>query len=118
MSVAAECHKRVNEFGVGKCSVPMWSGYGMPAGFCDKDAYGEPVFSIGHWEDGRFIAKYVPFLACPNHGGPKTRVYLDGDMWCAVHPDFVNLQESDAGFGDTPTAARMALEAVPTEATS
>jgi len=27
--------------------------------------------------------------------------YKDGDKWCAVHGDFVNLQESPAGFGDT-----------------
>ena len=33
------------------------------------------------------------------------KVYLDGDKWCAVHLDFVNLQESDAGFGPTIEAA-------------
>lgn len=32
-------------------------------------------------------------------------IYLDGASWCAVFSDFVNLQESNAGFGDTPLAA-------------
>ena len=27
--------------------------------------------------------------------------FKDGDQWCAVFGDFVNLQESKAGFGDT-----------------
>ena len=27
--------------------------------------------------------------------------YMDGDKWCAVFGDFINLQESPAGFGDT-----------------
>ena len=26
---------------------------------------------------------------------------MDGDQWCATRKDFINLQESDAGFGDT-----------------
>lgn len=38
-----------------------------------------------------------------------TRVFLDGDSWCATHADFVNLQESPAGFGDSPRAAVKAL---------
>ena len=29
------------------------------------------------------------------------RTYKDGDQWCAVGSNFVNLQESTAGFGDT-----------------
>jgi hypothetical protein len=33
------------------------------------------------------------------------RIFLDGDMWCAVGPGFVNLQESPAGFGSTPILA-------------
>jgi hypothetical protein len=32
-------------------------------------------------------------------------VFLDGNAWCAVGPHFRNLQESTAGFGDTPEAA-------------
>ena len=26
---------------------------------------------------------------------------MDGNQWCATEKDFINLQESDAGFGDT-----------------
>ena len=97
-----ERHKAVDEYGRGLCSVPMFRGEGVPAGFCDTEAYGERDSRTQY--DG-----YVPALACPGHGGPTTRVYKDGVAWCAVHPDFVNLQESAAGFGRTPTAARVVL---------
>jgi hypothetical protein len=40
----------------------------------------------------------------------RTRVFKDGDQWCAVYSGFVNLQESPAGFGNTPEEARRALE--------
>ena len=33
------------------------------------------------------------------------RIYPDGNVWCAVHEQFKNLQESPAGFGDTPDEA-------------
>ena len=59
--------------------------------------------------DGRYSG-YVPRLACPRHGGPDSRVFKDGSAWCAVYSDFINLQESPAGFGDTPEEARAALE--------
>jgi hypothetical protein len=36
---------------------------------------------------------------------------MDGNMWCAQCPDFVNLQESEAGFGETKLAALEALAA-------
>ena len=70
-------HEKLNENGIGKCSVPMWSD-GCPAGFCDNDAYGERPKgkTIRRWdgyeyrEDGLY-AGYVPGLACPIHGGPK-----------------------------------------------
>ncbi len=50
--------------GVGRCSVPAWSG-GCPAGFCDEDAYGKHEGRTPSY-DG-----YVPALACYRHGGPK-----------------------------------------------
>lgn len=64
--------------GVGKCSVPLWFGTGIPAGFCDRAAYGrqrpfkEYRMASGEWRrmDGGFNG-YVPALACPVHGGPK-----------------------------------------------
>ncbi len=37
---------------------------------------------------------------------------MDGNMWCATRPDFINLQESTAAFGDTRIAAINALLAV------
>lgn len=36
-------------------------------------------------------------------------VSLDGDQWCAVAPGFINLQESDAAFADTPVEALQLL---------
>ena len=117
MARLSEHHQKLDALGFGKCSVPMWGG-GCPSGFCDDLAYGERP-DCKTWRDAwtgeerRHDGKYngyVPSLACPGHGGPKTRVFLDGNSWCAVCADFVNLQESDAGFGDTPEQARKALE--------
>jgi len=107
-------HHELNEQGEGRCSVPMWCG-GCPDGFCDKPAYGERPSSNQVWNghqyvrtDGRYDG-YVPGLACPAHGGPQVRTIMDGNAWCAVLPDFINLQESPAGFGDTREAAIAAL---------
>jgi len=121
MSVMSENHQKLDEHGIGKCSVPMWCD-GLPAGFCDKDAYGERPESktwrgadgYERREDGRY-AGFVPALACPAHGGPDSRVFKDGSAWCAVYPDFVNIQESHVGFGDTPEAAREELRKDATE---
>lgn len=116
MSQCSEHHKTLDEQGEGKCSVPMWC-MGVPAGFCDRPAYGErppgqTYYSYGAGRemrlDGRY-AGYVPGLACSIHGGPKERTFMDGNAWCAVNPDFVNLQESPAGFGATREEAVAAL---------
>lgn len=37
------------------------------------------------------------------------KLYRDGNAWCATRKDFVNLQESPAGFGDTAIEALAAL---------
>lgn len=37
------------------------------------------------------------------------KVFKDGLSWCATREDFVDLQNSPAGFGDTPIAAMDAL---------
>lgn len=66
MSVCSSYHKELNDQGYGKCSVPMWR-LGMPAGFCDHIAFGKPTPKDGklrYW-------RYVPYLACYGHGGPK-----------------------------------------------
>lgn len=117
MSTLQTHHRETNADGVGRCSVPMWLG-GSPAGFCDQPAYGERPDTTVHrrWDgfewrdDGRYTG-YVPGLACVQHGGPDSRVFMDGSAWCAVRPDFINLQESPAGFGATPAEARVALAA-------
>lgn len=100
---ASKHHRELDEMGYGKCSVPMWQR-GLPAGFCDEDAFSEPT------KNGRILyTGYVPGLACPGHGGEQSRVFKDGNQWCAVMPDFINLQESPAGFGNTQLEARSDL---------
>jgi len=96
-------HQETDEMGFGKCSVPMWCN-GIPAGFCDAPAFGRAPL------ENRRYSGYVPGLACYSHGGPRSRVFLDGNQWCAVWPDFIDFQQSPAGFGDTPEDARKALE--------
>lgn len=76
MAVCSEHHKVLTD-GVGKCSKPMWSGYGGEAGFCDEPAYGpqEPGQQrSGEWTRGQWYPSYTPFLACYNHGGPRKPV--------------------------------------------
>ena len=58
--------------GQGKCSVPMWRN-GMPAGFCDADAFGTPTN-----EGETRYSRYVPGLACYTHGGPKSKAVNEG----------------------------------------
>jgi hypothetical protein len=79
MACCSNWHKELDENGVGKCSVPMWMN-GVPAGFCDEPAFGKYIdgesFHNPHTHgrvrfDGKYTG-YVPYLACPGHGGPKT----------------------------------------------
>lgn len=37
--------------------------------------------------------------------------FRDGDQWCCVFGDFINLQESPAGFGETFSSAMADLMA-------
>lgn len=78
--------------GVGKCSVPMWM-CGMPAGFCDKEAYSKRPPSKTWWNyaanqqmrsDRRYNG-YVPSLACPMHGGEKKEKVLNLCDFCTNH---------------------------------
>jgi hypothetical protein len=120
----------------GKCSVPMFGGYG-PAGFCDQPAWGEqyserepsrgqsgryadPVWPLrdrnGYYPShlAHLRPPFAPGLCCKAHGGPgpdDIRFVRDGDTWCAFMPSFVNLQESDAGFGRTQDEAEADLRA-------
>ncbi|KKN40320.1 hypothetical protein LCGC14_0734770 [marine sediment metagenome] len=107
MARMSDHHQTLNQEGEGKCSVPMFS-QGAPAGFCDDPAYGKrPPGETYHDDNGkvqRFDGKYsgmVSALACPRHGGPEFRTFMNGDKWCAAMPDFEDLQVSPSGFGDT-----------------
>ena len=117
MATLSTHHRELNEMGEGKCSVPMWR-MGMPSGFCNAPAYGEQPRSrmvwnagVGEYQraDGGYNG-YVPALACPIHGGPLIRTLMDGNAWCAVMPDFINLQESPSGWGDTKEEAIASLK--------
>ena len=50
----------------------------------------------------------------PDWWNTDVQVYRDGTAWCAVGAGFMNLQESKAGFGDTPRAAVADLKGVST----
>ena len=45
-------------------------------------------------EDGQVFAERV-----------KLKLSKDGNQWCATFQDFINLQESQAGFGETALEA-------------
>ena len=53
------------------------------------------------------IAELAAKWKCDDEDAPnyaqrlKIRLYRDGDQWCATRADFVNLQESESGFGAT-----------------
>lgn len=104
----------------GACRVPMWSA-GTPDGFCGKPAFGHQLPSEILKHERYF--QHVPYCyghCCHHHGGPsenEPRIFMDGyteegrPMWCAVNPDFINLQESPAGFDGNPFQARANLYA-------
>lgn len=80
MAQLSEHHKTLTN-GIGKCSVPMFIN-GCPAGFCNKPAFGfrpegetirNPYTGKRIRLDGKYDG-YVPGLACPNHGGPRTQI--------------------------------------------
>jgi hypothetical protein len=90
-------YHELDENGEGKCSVPMFIYPGVPAGFCDKPAYGPPepcqIFRYPNGRlrraDGRYNG-YVPGLACYEHGGPKFRRHLgDPCKYCGIPHDDV-----------------------------
>lgn len=105
----------------GKCSVPTCDG-----GFCDRPAWGEQYsegsnYAPSFWSprdrngfhiNPYHIPPYAPSLCCSYHGGPRAdqiRFVRDGNMWCAFMPDFINLAESHAGFGETQDRAEADL---------
>jgi hypothetical protein len=105
----------------GKCRVPMWMN-GCPSGHCDEPAFGHQLpKAILEYDRSYGPYNRVPYCfghCCPGHGGPaenEPRIFQDGTtkagypMWCAVMPDFENLQESPAGFDGNPFVARKNL---------
>jgi hypothetical protein len=90
---------------------------GLPAGFCDRPAFGERPPGE-EWRDAytgemkRHDCRYngyVPGLACRAHGGPSLVTQQDGNAWMAALPGFTNLQECVTGWGATEDEATQAL---------
>lgn len=69
-----------------------WARLGLKIGF-------DPMTVQPTGQGDRF------FSAVPITKKQKPHIRLDGNQWCATWPNFINLQESQAGFGDTPEAA-------------
>ena len=100
MSTLSNNHKELTN-GVGKCSVPMWSG-ALPSGFCDNEAYSErpkgkeyQAHGTAYRLDGRYSG-YVPALACPAHGGLKKEEVVNLCDFCTHHVSTCN---SNPKFG-------------------
>lgn len=58
------------------------------------------------WQCGQTLVKgkcpgHAKSMATAGSGIPAEAVcfFRDGDRWCCVHGDFLNLQQSPAGFG-------------------
>lgn len=108
MSATCQHHRELTN-GVGKCSKPMWCGYGEDGGFCDEPAYGPQEPSAehdgrgGYWENGRFYSYYVPFLACYRHGGPKAPDATNPQMTPAGSQQVTQVSGDAAGPAESPT---------------
>lgn len=81
------CGKRTFDYG---------GGWRCVALYCENSA-NNPAPSVGK---------------TPSWWGTGIQVRKDGDQWCAIQSDYINLQESPAGFGRTPQEAVNELEKV------
>lgn len=59
------------------------------------------VFTPRHW---------LPCAEVQRRAVPGVLLHRDGNAWCAVRPDFIDLQQSPAGFGYTQEKAIAELE--------
>ena len=73
-----------------------WARLGVKMGF-------DPMTVQPNGHGDRF------FSAVATAPKAKPHIRLDGNQYCATYPDFINLQVSPAGFGDTPGEAAAAL---------
>lgn len=112
----------------GTCNTPMWL-WGAPSGLCGEKSHGHQLPSRFLMETRYLTRQTIPFCrghACVAHGGPREdepRIFQDGTteegrpMWCAVMPDFIDLQVSPAGFDGNPVLAVARLRAAIARAT-
>lgn len=73
-----------------------------------QDAIGETLSTSGGSATGILIKHIEPLIR--NIPDSAVCFFKDGNSWCCVHGDFINLQESPAGFGDTFEEALKNLE--------
>lgn len=79
------------------CGTPTFDyggGWRCRDWYCSKSA-NNPATSVG---------------SRPKWWNTDINIQLDGNMWCAFRDGFVNLQESNAGFGSSPQEAVEDLE--------
>lgn len=61
--------------------------------------------------DASFAAILYPLLVDNGYHRMEWQIIRSGNRWCAIGPDFENLETSPVGWGDSPIAARQALDA-------
>jgi hypothetical protein len=87
------------------------------AGAVDYESEGECYTAVFTGFDAERCAReYVAWKnSVPVNAIPAQAIcfFRDGDQWCAVHGDFVSLQESNAGFGATFDEAMRDLDQHP-----
>jgi hypothetical protein len=81
----------------------MRVGAGPPIGFY-LDMVGQIGYSCRYCGTCGWGPGTSPGLIC-SYEPRDIMVELDGNAWCAKRRNFVNLQESTAGFGETRLAA-------------
>ena len=80
-----------------------------------EDAWSILVEALAGGAKAKRIQELAELWGCNDNDSPNYAQRLgfllgkDGSAWCATRSDFINLQESPAGFGDTALEAMAAL---------
>jgi hypothetical protein len=73
---------------------------------CQEEGYAGLAYKLA---DAMLAARKIPPSGPWPFPADAMCFFRDGDNWCCVRPDFVNLQESPAGFGSTRESAAASL---------
>lgn len=77
----------------GRVTYNYGGGWRCVGDYCNRGV-GNPADSVGK---------------APEWWNTDINIFLDGNAWCATRDGFINLQESNAGFGNTPHKAVLDL---------